>query len=221
MGKLSHHRLASTTRARPVIPNVLVASGVVLIASLSAQESAEFAPVVPDPSKFERLELTPSRYLDEQVEDYIAIVAKSFNMKDREVDPFGQYQDPEAKPITKPTIRSTSERAAPEALTPFSEIVGKIPVSTVIPGEKQFLVGTRMFGLGDTLPLAFRGRTIRVQITAVTSRGITFKNLETQEIGVRKLDLLPAGMSSGGDVSPPGVFPSDSNRPLILEAPSP
>ena len=101
----------------------------------------------------------------------------------------------------------------------FADIIRLIIVTTIMPGEKRFLVGTRSFAQGDHIPLTFRNKQIRVEVTQVTSHQITFRNLENGEIASRKLDMLPAGMTPGlRGISAPGMVPDKPNAPIELES---
>ena len=128
--------------------------------------------------------------------------------------------------IIKPTrllIKKIAEeettRITPTQATPFPEIIEKIVVTTIIPREKCFLVGTQSFKQGDQVPLVFRGKKIRAQVTEVTSRKIVFLNLDSGESATRKLDLLPAGMTSGQQRDPaPGMTQDHSTIPIELES---
>jgi hypothetical protein len=84
--------------------------------------------------------------------------------------------------------------------------------------EKKFLVGSRTFTQGDQFPVNFRGKQIRIQIVEVSSRQIQFKNLESGEVAVHKLNLLPPGMRAGQDgITAPGMVPSGREAPLEIE----
>lgn len=162
---------------------------------------------------------TPSRLVaPQEIATYVGSISSTFSMRGRETDPFGQLQDPDAKPIIKPTLARPSRPVQMQA-TPFADIVRMIVISTIMPGEKRFLVGTRSVAQGDTLPLNFRGKLIRVQITGVTSREIGFRNLESGETAVRKLDMLPAGMSQGSSgISAPGMVRDHPDAPINLDS---
>jgi hypothetical protein len=165
----------------------------------------------------------PSRLVaTDEVGAYIEEIRATFSMRERETDPFGQYQDPDAKPIVKPVLASSSRPAQMQA-TPFADIVRLIVISTIMPGEKRFLIGTRSVAQGDILPLNFRGRQIRVQVTEVTGRQIGFRNLESGETAARKLDMLPAGMSMGNSqlISAPGMVRDRPDSPIDLDAGNP
>lgn len=166
---------------------------------------------------------TPSRQIGTAVLDsYLDTLATAFLIRGRAVDPFGQQQDPNAKPVIKVPVASGVRRAAPILATPFSEIVRKIIVTTIMPGEQRFLVGTRSFKQGDQIPLTFRHKPIRVQVTEVTSRQIGFRNLDSGETATRKLDLLPPGMTPGNHgIAAPGMSPDRPDAPIELDAGEP
>jgi hypothetical protein len=161
----------------------------------------------------------PSRQVGiSELEPYLESISSAFLSKNREFDPFGQAQDPDAKPVVKAPAPGTLKRIAPVLATPFPEIIQKIVVTTIMPGEKRFLVGTRSIKEGDQIPLSFRGKQIRVQVTEVTSRQIAFKNLDNGELASRKLDMLPVGMTPGlRGITAPGMTLDRPNAPIELE----
>jgi hypothetical protein len=164
---------------------------------------------------------SPSRYAGTDLEGYVASFAAIFPMGKRETDPFGKMQDPDAKPIIKPVFTKTEERV-PEAITPFADIISRIEVTTIMPGEKRFLVGNRSINENDVIPLNYRGRQIKALVAEVSSQRIVFKNMESGETGVRELNLLPVGMTPGNkQIMAPGMMPLDPNAPLILDVASP
>lgn len=166
---------------------------------------------------------TPSRQVGPaELESYVTSLASVFSSRERATDPFGQLQDPDAKPIIKNPIASTTKRIAPAQVTPFADIVRLIVVTTIMPGEKRFLVGTRSIKQGDQIPLSFRGKQIRVLITEVTSQQIAFKNLDTGDTASRKLDMLPVGMTPGNrGITAPGMTLDRPNAPIELETADP
>ncbi|MES2997102.1 MAG: hypothetical protein V4733_09870 [Verrucomicrobiota bacterium] len=168
------------------------------------------------------LDVPPSRMIgDAERAGYIKTITATLAIRTQTLDPFCLHQDPESKPAVRVINNALATRKAVPA-TPFSDIVKLIKVTTVMPGEDGFLVGTRLFRVNDVLPLSFRGKTYRVQITAVTSARISFKNTENGEIGHLELNLLPAGMSKGdGGIQIPGLVPSNQQAPLELESTSP
>lgn len=169
----------------------------------------------PDPTN-----TTPSRFIiEDNLANYVAAISAQFSMRGRATDPFGQFQDPNAKPIVKATVAKTSHRVAPVLATPFSDIVRLIKVTTVMPKDKRFLIGTRAIKQGDCIPLNYHGKTLRVEVSAVTSRQIEFRNLDNNETAALKLDLLPAGMTPGSRLpSAPGMTADRPDSPIELES---
>ena len=174
------------------------------------------------PKEPEPTNATPSRFVaEENLASHVASISERFSMRGRATDPFGQFQDPDAKPIIKATVAKTSHRAAPVLATPFSDIIRLIKVTTVMPKEKRFLVGTRAIQQGDCIPLNYHGKTLRVEVAAVTSHQIEFRNLDNNETAALKLDLLPAGMTPGSRLlSAPGMTPDRPDSPIELESAS-
>jgi pyruvate/2-oxoglutarate dehydrogenase complex dihydrolipoamide acyltransferase (E2) component len=172
------------------------------------------APAVPAPPTN-----TPSRFIaGTEVSAYVKSLAGILNISGRATDPFGQFQDPDAKPIIKPTVAKDTKRVATAQSTPFAEIIGLIQINTIMPGEKRFLIETRSFKQGDTFPINFRGRSIRTQVTKVDAREIQFRNIESGETAAVTLKLLPVGMIPGsGALTPPGMVPQIPNAPIDLD----
>jgi hypothetical protein len=165
----------------------------------------------------------PSRYISpEELQAYVQAVSLTFSMKTRATDPFGQQQNPDAKPVIKPTTtKLTRTKTLPSQITPFAEIVRRIRVTTVMPADRRFLVGDRSFKQGDRFPMNFRGRSIKVEIAAVSSQEIAFRNLDNGETASLKLTLMPPGMTPGnGKITAPGMVPENANSPLEIESAS-
>lgn len=248
MGKLTSRSVGvSPTRLHPFrsksrVAPLLLLFGVFLAPSAFAQSAANFdtkalaseasAPketktaksgTKPVAKEAGPLNAMPSRQVGPaELAPYMESLSSVLLIRGRAADPFGQLQDPDAKPVIKAPVAGAVKRAAPIQATPFADIVGMIVVTTIMPGEKRFLVGTRSIKQGDQIPLSFRGRPIRVQVTEVTSRQIDFRNLDSGETASRKLDLLPAGMTPGNNgITAPGMIPDRPNAPIELEAPDP
>lgn len=164
-------------------------------------------------------DIQQSRYIKpEDLTGHIQALGSIFTIRKRVTDPFGQYQDPDAKPVIKPTMAKI-KRYAPAQATPFADIVGLIKVTTVMPAEKSFLIGTRIIKQGDVIPLSFRGKSIKVEIAAVTSSTIEFHNIENGEQASVPLNLLPVGMTPGNDgINAPGMVPDNPNAPIDLDS---
>jgi hypothetical protein len=161
---------------------------------------------------------TPSRRVSpEELPGYVNALAAVLSIRSRDSDPFGQIQDPDAKPIIKPTVAAT-KRIAPMQATPFSEIVNLIRVTTIMPGERRFLIGNRSVSQGDRIPLAFRGKNISVEVELVSSNRIKFRKLDNGETAELTLNMLPPGMKPGNDgIHAPGMVPDNPNAPIDLD----
>lgn len=166
-------------------------------------------------------QILASRYVTaEELPSYVNSLSEILTIRKRETDPFGQYQDPDAKPVIKPTVAKI-KRFAPAQATPFADIVRLIKVTTVMPSDKSFLIGTRTIKQGDRIPLSFRGKSIKVEIAAVTSRAIEFRNLDNGEHASVSLNLLPVGMTPGNDgITAPGMVADRPDAPINLDADS-
>lgn len=162
---------------------------------------------------------TPSRYIsDEEVLPYVQSIAASLAIRQRTTDPFGQLQDPNAKPIIKPTLAKKSQRVTQMQSTPFVDIIRQIKVSTIMPLEKKFLVGTRSIKQGQQFPISYRNKNIKIEVVSVSSRQIEFRNVDSGEIAALKLSLLPAGMTPGNKgITAPGMQQNLSDAPLEIE----
>jgi hypothetical protein len=247
MGKLIHSSLAAKSTGWigiPVHPRVVsgtltfcIVAAVFTGDSAVAQSAANFntkqvapaAPVPAAPAKAAAVKpdkpspspsATPSRYVqEEEVEAYVNTLSSIFSIRNRTTDPFGQYQDPDAKPIVKATTNKPKTRATQVQAFPFADIVRLIKVTTIMPGEKRFLVGTRSIKEGDSIPLSFRGRNYKVVVAGVTSRSIVFRNSESGEVASLTLNLLPVGMTPGnGKITAPGMVPENAGAPLELDS---
>lgn len=245
---LSHmipHHSDPSQKSSPNSGNKVAASGslatlvmAILTSSALAQSAANFGTQAMPPgipaAKTEKAakpvvkeaapsSIIPSRQVGpDELEPYVASLVSVFSAQERILDPFGQLQDPDAKPIIKTPVASATKRVAPVQATPFVDIVRLIVVTTIMPGEKRFLIGTRSVKQGDQIPLSFRGKQIRVQVTEVTSQQIAFKNLDNGETASRKLDMLPVGMTPGSrGISAPGMTLDRANAPIELETSTP
>jgi hypothetical protein len=215
--------LTTPRQFRAILFAMAIATALPGGASLLAQSADAGAAKSPDtpstqPAAEPASPSTPSRNVTpEDLKSHVESLLTVFSIRNRATDPFGQIQDPNAKPIVKPTIAAT-KRFTPVQATPFSDIVRLIKVTTVMPGERRFLIGNRSIKQGDRLPIAFRGKNLQVEVAAVNSRQIDFRNVENGEIASLKLNMMPAGMSPGNDgITAPGMVPDNPNAPIDLD----
>jgi len=160
----------------------------------------------------------PSRYAGIDVEAYIHTVSSTFSMRTRERDPFARHQDPSYKPpVPKPKI---GKRPAPRPVrvTPFSDIVEAIRITTIIPSQQKFLVDGRSFRTGDEIKLKTGdGKLIAVEVVAVHADSVKFRHGTTKETAIQSLKLLPGGMErGGGGIMPRGITSPDEQAPIDI-----
>lgn len=162
------------------------------------------------------VELKPSRFAGELVDAYTLARAGAFAMAGRTTDPFGLLQDPSVKPPERTPQGDIKRR---EALPPVAleEIIKLIRVTTIMPAEKKFLVGTRVFRESDEFPINFQGKRIRIKVVQVSSSKIVFRNLENGETATLSTGMLPPGMVPGKEaIQPAGMVAPADDLPLDL-----
>lgn len=160
---------------------------------------------------------TPARFL-EDVDDRIAKMRGRLAIANRERGPFGLYQVPGKTPVISNAFEQRVRK------TPFNEFINEIQISVVNAKEKEFLVGARMFRLGQVFPIVRGGERLSVRVEEVAPSKVTFKNLKTGEVALRRLDILPEGVTaSAGSIRVQGVTPDGRGEaePLRLEYTAP
>jgi hypothetical protein len=163
------------------------------------------------------VEFKPSRFAGELVEAYTLARAAAFAMAGRTTDPFGLLQDPSVKPPPNRTPQGSVIRR--EALPPVAlqEIIKLIRVTTIMPAERKFLVGTRVFRESDEFPINFQGRLMRMKVVQVSSSKIVFRNLDNGETATLSTGMLPPGMVPGKEaIQPAGLVSPADDLPLDL-----
>jgi hypothetical protein len=207
----AHAQSATNFNTKPLAPKAASAKK-----DKEKDKAAGKAPVSKEPAP---ASTTPSRYIGEaELDAFVQSMAATFSMRERATDPFGQYQDPDAKPVIKTTVAKTTRKVQTFTATPFSEIIRYLKVTTIMPGEKRFLLADRSFKQGERMPLIFRGKNISAEITYVGARQIDFRNVESGETASLKMELLPPGMSFGTKgITAPGMVPANHNTPIELE----
>ncbi len=151
---------------------------------------------------------------DSEIGEYLSALIATLPMTTQERDPFGLFQDPDAVPKLPPVAMPDMGTLS----TPFDDVIRMIQVSTVMPADRKFLIGTRSFGVADVITINYRGQPVRAKVEEVTSRQIRFRNVETNATATRTLEILPAGMSAGGSRGAiPGLIPTGPNVPIDLD----
>lgn len=154
------------------------------------------------------------------MDPYLAKMRAILAMNGRTQDPFGQYQDPNAKPV-EPAPTTNVRRFTSAKPTSFTEIIGRIKVSTIMPSEDRFLVGSKSFKRGDRFDITHKGRSTKVEVVAVEALKIEFKNIASGEIASLKINLLPPGMQQGSDgISTPGMTADKKDNGIDVDSES-
>lgn len=199
------------------IPAVAVGQSADIFASEEITKPSDSSGGADDLPEAAPVDSQPSRFAGEDTEPYIRARAAIFAMRNRMADPFGLNQDPNVKPVVRKIVSNKPRRQAALPPTPLSEIVKQIPVTTIMPGERKFLVGVRTFTEGDEFPLVYRGKTLQIKIEEVSAKQIIFKNISSGEVGLLQTNVLPPGMIAGGGNSrPAGMISTDEDAPLDL-----
>lgn len=189
----------------------------ILLLTLTACLAMAKAQASSTPTEQTQNPITPqaSRYAGQEPSSYISSLSPLFSIAKRVTDPFCQPQDPNAKPRIIPNSNKPQRRTTTEPAKQLTHIVAQIPITTIMPREKRFLVGSRSISEGENLTLNHQNKLIHAKVTEVTSAKIVFTNTETGEQAVRTLSLLPAGMSPGqNQITPAGMLRDQSNAPL-------
>ena len=132
---------------------------------------------------------TPARFLAEDLDVRIARMRKRLSIISRERGPFGLYQNPAKTPVINHAVKEVSK-------TPFIEFINGIQISVINSKEKEFLVGARIFRVGQVFPIVRGGERLSVRVEAVGPPRVTFRNLQTGEVALRRLDVLPEGVTA-------------------------
>lgn len=171
------------------------------------------SPLVVQTAKPVDFDARPTRYIGEKADEFIASVLSTLAMNSRKTDAFGFPQDPTVAAAKSQT--NAPEKVEP--IVPFGDVVRLIQISTVMAGEKRFLIGARSISQGDKFPVNYDGHAIWIEVIEVSARQVAFKNIQTGEIAAHILDSLPPGMSPGQNGTPaPGMTPAGQQAPLDL-----
>lgn len=184
---------------------------------IGPRERAEKA--APDSPEAAQLVQLPSRELDQRSDEFVALLRGRLAMQSREIDPFARHQDPDYRPPTPEPDRATPERGSAPAtpITPFSDIIAGIRVTTVNASRRMFMVGDRSFRVGDRIPLDIgRAQPLPVQVVAVSNRSITFRNGESNETADLPLGIMPDGLEPSRRIEVPGIVPKGTTAPLSV-----
>lgn len=179
--------------------------------------AATAQPAAPPPAAEDGFPAKPMRQVGEGVQEFVNTMVANLAITSREFDPFGLPQNPDYKPPAPPP-QQTAAQDGPQSM-PFADIVRRIQITTVMTGEKKFLVGSRSFAAGDRFPVTFEGQTVWLEVVEVSAQQVLFKNAQTGESAAQVLNLLPPGMTPGtGSITAPGMIPNNPQAPLDLNS---
>lgn len=213
---------AFLVQSQPAVSQSAGNFGAKPIPAANSPQTAKKSPS-PDSKEAASSAILPSRFVGEAEYDaYIQALTAKLSMKHRETDPFGQFQDPNAKPAPKVTVAKNGNRPVQVQTTPFPEIINKIRVNAIMPKEKKFLIAAKTYSQGGTLSIIHRNKPIHAQILAVGAREIEFKNPETGETATLRIEALPVGMTQGTHgITAPGMSPDLQDTPINLDTGTP
>lgn len=183
-----------------------------------ATQATASGTLVKSPPDVELLKSKPSRFAAGHIESYTAARIADLSMKSRSTDPFGLFQDPDIKPVAKPTSTGVIRPAKGNiAAVPLEEIVKKMKVTTIMVKEKSFLSEGQVFKESGEISINFQDRTKRLKVLKVEPKQIIFKDMDSGEEVTLKTDVLPPGMNAGGDkIKPAGMVAPDQNQTIII-----
>lgn len=200
---------------KTILITLVLSSSICMAAPAASPAEGPGAGPVASPKE---ADVQPSRFLADGADDRILKMRQRLAINKRERGPFGLYQVPGKTPIFSGPMPKKSRK------TPFNEFINQIEISVINAKEKEFLVGARMFRLGQVFPIVRGGERLSVRIESVKPSQVTFKNLQTGEIAQRRLDVLPDGISAtAGNIEVRGVTPNNRGEaaPLHLDFDSP
>lgn len=117
----------------------------------------------------------------------IEALAKKMGVRQRNMDPFGLSTFPredDAPVITEDVYRATPKITLNQALQ-------TLKINGVNLQRKEFLIGGRRAAEGDVIELAYKGEVFRAQVMEVGATQLHFHDIERDESGVLKHDILP------------------------------
>lgn len=119
--------------------------------------------------------------------DNIEAQATKLGVRQRNMDPFGLSTFPredDAPVITEDVYRATPKITLNQALQ-------TLKINGVNLPRKEFLIGGRQAAEGDVIELAFKGEVFLAQVVEVNATQLHFRDLQRNETGVLKHDILP------------------------------
>lgn len=154
--------------------------------------SGQAAPEAGSPAKENSRKGVETRFLTEaEKKNRVGEQRKLLIVAGRKTGPFGLSQDLTRKKITEKKPERVVKSDA------FAKAVGALKVQMVSVSEQSFYIGIQEFKKGKVFSLDAKPNKFKVKVTSVTHGQISFENVSTGEVVIRKSKNLPAGMSRG------------------------
>lgn len=136
-------------------------------------------------------------------------IRSQLSVAKRQNGPFGLLQDLSVKKVVeKPKVN-------PEI---FSKAIAAIQINMVSVSGGSFYIGLEEIKKGEVFPLEYGKNKFNVVVSSIDKGQITFKNMDTQEQVIKRLDSLPVGVEPGdgklGDIE--GVSPAGEQKTGVI-----
>lgn len=181
-------------------------------AVLAAAESAP-APESPEPD----LQAPATRFLADDLDGHLVTLKRRLAINKQERGPFGLFQVPGKTPIVENRINKMIKK------TPFTDYIDQVELSVVNVRDQEFLVGARIFRLGQVFPIVRGTERISVRVEKIASNEVAFRNMKTGEIAKKSLNTAPRGVTAEAELNIPGIVPlgGAEAQPLRLDSKEP
>ncbi|MEN3943753.1 hypothetical protein WJU23_20805 [Prosthecobacter sp. SYSU 5D2] len=119
--------------------------------------------------------------------DDIEKLAGKLSSRLRNIDAFGLSTFP--REDDSPIIEDSIYRETPKIT--LNQALQTLKINGVNLHRKEFLIGGRQAGEGDVVELSFKGEIFQAQVTEVAATELLFRDLQRDETGVLKHNLVP------------------------------
>jgi hypothetical protein len=141
---------------------------------------------------------------------YLKAMKGCIAINNQERDPFGLNQD------TAKAAGPTLPPSAPSGPSLFSQVITELPITGIMAGSKQFLIGARVLSEGGAFPIRKDKELVRVRVARVNAESVDFVAVEGGEKATRSLAIAPnVGIPAGEPDRTVGVF-AESDQEIIL-----
>ena len=113
--------------------------------------------------------------------------AVKLSSRQRNIDPFGLSTFP--REDDSPVVEDDIYRVTPKVT--LNQALQTLKINGVNLHRKEFLIGGRQACEGDVVELMYKDEIFQAQVTEVTASELLFRDLQRDETGVLKHDLVP------------------------------